>query len=136
MNYIQLGEIQNYEIIFIQHSQDYNFYNSETLVDHFLLNVKSRIRRSAEGDFIIKCGFSLENVQPPPFKKDAPIVNSRYWSTEAQQSKSFSDYIYFNLREGILRRVINNGMTGSSWHFNRFLYINVNILHSVNQIFW
>ena len=83
MNYIQLGKIQKHEIIFIQYLQDYKFYNSETLVDDFLLNVKSRIRRSAEGDFIIKCGFSLENVQRSPFKKDAPIVNSRYWSTEA-----------------------------------------------------
>ena len=40
-----------------------------------MLNVKSRIRRSAEGDFIIKCGFSLENVQPSPFENETSIVN-------------------------------------------------------------
>ena len=72
----------------------------------FLLNVKSRIRRSAEGDFIIKCGFSLENVPPSPFENEAAIVNSRYWSTEAHQTNLFYDYIYFNSREGILERVI------------------------------
>ena len=72
----------------------------------FLLNVKSRIRRSAEGDFIIKCGFSLENVQPSPFENEAAIVNSRYWSTEVYQTTLFYDYIYFNSREGILERVI------------------------------
>ena len=136
VNYTHLGEIQKYEIMFVQHSQDYDFYNSEKLVDDFLLNVMSRIRRSAEGDFIIKCGFSLENVRPAPFENKAPIVNSRYWSTEAYQDKLFNDYIYFNLREGILKRVMNNGMTGSSWHFNRFLYVNVKILDSVSQIFW
>ena len=43
-----------YEITFTQHLQDYDFYNSERFVDDVLLNVKSRIRRSGEGDFIIK----------------------------------------------------------------------------------
>ena len=89
-------DIQRYEITFAQHLQGHDFYNSEKLVDDFLLNVKSRIRRSAECDFIIKWGFSLENVQPSPFKNKAPIVNSRYWSTEAYQTKLFNDYIYFD----------------------------------------
>ena len=114
VNYTRLGEIQKYKIMFVQHSQDYDFYNSEKLVDDYLLNVMSRIRTSEEGDFIIKCGFSLENVRPSPFENEAPIANSRYWSTKAYQTKLFNDYIYFNLREGILKRVMNNGMTGSS----------------------
>ena len=62
----------------MQHSQDYDFYNSGKLVDDFLFSVKSRIRRSAEGDFIIKCGFPLENIEPSPFENEALIVNSRY----------------------------------------------------------
>ena len=33
------------------------------------------------------------------------------------QTKSFNDFV--------LKRVINNGLTGSSWRFNRFNYINV-----------
>ena len=91
LNYMRLGKIKKYEITFAQDSQDYDFYNSEKLVDHFLLNVKSRIRLSPEGDFIIQFGFSLENVQPSPFENEAPIVNSRYWSTKAYQTKSFND---------------------------------------------
>ena len=35
VNYTILGEIQKYEILFAQHSQDYDFYNSEMLVDDF-----------------------------------------------------------------------------------------------------
>ena len=136
VNYTRLGEIQKLKIMFAQYSQVYDFYNSEKLVDDFLLNVESRIRRSAEDDFIIKCGFSLENVQPSHFENEVLIVNSRYWSTEASQTKSLNDNIYFKLREGILKRVINNGMTDSSWHFNRFLYVNVKIQDSVSQIFW
>ena len=94
------------------------------------------IRRSPEGDFTIKCSFSLENVHPSPFENKVSIVNSRYWSTETYQTKLFNDYICFNLKKGILKRVINNDTTGSSWHFNCFLYTNVKILDSVSQIFW
>ena len=65
-------------------------------------------------DFFIKCGFSLENVQPSPAGYDTPIKNSRYWSAGTYKTKSFNDFIYFNLRESILKRVIDNGLTGSS----------------------
>ena len=101
---------------------DYDFYDLEKLVEDFLLNVKNRVGKTNK-DFLMKCSFSLENIQPSPFENEQPIKNSRYWSTEPQQTKSFNDFIYFNLREGILKRVINNGMSGSSSHFNRFLYI-------------
>ena len=116
--YTYIGEIQKYKMTFSEHTTYYNFYNSEKLVDNFLLNVKNCVKRSSPGKFIIKCGFSLENVQLSPFENEELIVNSHYWSTEPYQTKSVNDYIYFSLRKGILKRVINNGMTGSSWHFN------------------
>ena len=31
---------------------------------------------------IIKCGFSLENLEPAPIETTASIVNIWYWSTE------------------------------------------------------
>ena len=82
VNYINLGEIQKYEITFVQGPLDYNFYNSGwlvddlVLVDDFLLNVKSRRRKSAEADFI-KCSFSLESTQPSSFENEAPIWSYR-----------------------------------------------------------
>ena len=134
VNYTNLGEIRKYENTFAQHSHDYDFCNSEKLVDNFLLNVKNRVGRFSN-DFLIKCGFSLENIQPSPFENEEPIRNSRYWSTKQNQIKSFNDFVYCDLRESILKKVINNGMGGSSWHFNRFLYINVKILGTGNQLF-
>ena len=128
VNYAVLGELRKYEITFERHSHDCNFYNAEKLVDQFLSNVKNGVLRS-HVDFFIKCGFSLENIQLSPVKNDdALIKNCRYWSTDASETKSFNDFIYFSLRESVLRRVINNGLTGSSWYLNRFLYINVEIL--------
>ena len=120
-----LGNIRNYEITFDQHLHDYDFYNAEKLVEDFLLNVKNKVGRS-DNDVFIRCGFSSKNIQPSSIENEQPIKNSRYWSTEPYQTKSFNVFVYFNLRESILKRVINNGLTGSSWNFNRFLYINVN----------
>ena len=97
--------------MFAQHSHDYDVYGLEKLVDDFLLNVKNRVGRSGN-DFFIKCGFSLENIQPSPFENEYPIKDLRYWSTEPQQTKSFNDFIHFSLREGVLKRVINVDMSG------------------------
>ena len=134
LTYATIGEIRKYEITFSEHSHDYDFYNAEKLVHAFLLNVKNKLARSNVG-FFIKCGFSLENIQPSPIEKEQPVKNSQYWSTEPYQTKSFNDFIYFNLRESILKRVINNSLTGSSWHFNLFLYISVKILNVGDQLF-
>ena len=94
-------------------------------------NVKRKIKRSNEY-FLIRCGFSLENIQPVLDNYNEPLKNTRYWSTDPIETKSFNDFVYFNVRESILKRVINNGLTGSSWHFNRFVYIIVKTF-SVNE---
>ena len=129
---IDIGSsIKKYEINFREHSSFYDFFNSSSLVDDFLSNVKRKIKRSNEY-FLIRCGFSLENIQPVLDTYSEPLKNTRYWSTEPIETKSFNDFVYFNVRESILKRVINNGLTGSSWHFNRFVYINVKTF-SVNE---
>ena len=135
INYRNFGKIWKYKITFTQHSDDYDFFNAEKLVDKFSLNVKNRVARS-NSDFFIKCGFSSENIQLLPIENKQLIRNSRYWLAEAHQTKLFNDFIYFNLRDSVLKRVISNGLTGSSWHFNRFLYINVKILSVGDQLFW
>ena len=135
LNYTTIGEIQKNEINFSQHSYNYGFSNSESLVDNVLLNVKNRVKQSEHGDFIIKSGFSSENTPPSPFENEETTLSSRYWSTEPFQTKQFNDYIYFSLREGILKRIINNGMSISSWHFHRFLYLNVKTLETTNYFF-
>ena len=118
------SSIRKYEINFSKHSSFYDFFDSANSVDDFLSNVKRKIKRSNEY-FLIRCGFSLENIQPVLDNYNEPLKNTRYWSTDPIETKSFNDFVYFNVRESILKRVINNGLTGSSWHFNRFVYINV-----------
>ena len=40
----------------------------------------------ATSEDVMKCGFSLENLQPAPLETSAPIVNLRYWSTDPYQT--------------------------------------------------
>ena len=56
--YKTVGEIRKYEITFMQHLLDYDFYNADTLVDEFLLNVKNRVMRSSV-DFFYQVWFFL-----------------------------------------------------------------------------
>ena len=128
-----IGKIKKFEINYQNHSNYYDFHNSESLVDEFLLNIKNKIQKSAV-NFLIRCGFSLENIQPSLEDYDEPLKNSSYWSTDPIQTKSFNDYVFFNIRESTLKRVINNGLTGSLWHFKRFLYINVKIIKVTDQL--
>ena len=129
----KIGKITKFEINYQNHSSFYNCHNSESVVDEFLFNVKNRIQRS-NVEFFIRSGFSLENVQSALDEYNEPLKNSRYWTTDPIQTKSFNDFVYFTIRASILKRVINNGLTGSSWHFNRFLYINVKIIRVNDQL--
>ena len=52
-----IGNVKKFEINYQNRSSDYDFYNSESLVDDFLFNVKNRIERS-DVDFFVLCGFS------------------------------------------------------------------------------
>ena len=128
----EIGAFKKYEKTFQEHSDTYDFFNSEKLVNEFLLSVKSIIFCS-NTDFYIRNGFSLENMQAPLTDDDVPLTNSRYWSTKPIQTNSFNDFVFFSLRESILKRVINNGLTGSSWFFKHFLYINVKTIKVSDQ---
>ena len=75
----------------------------------------------------------MENIQPQLEDYNKPLKNTRHWTTEPIQTKSFNDYVFFTIRESILKRVINNGLTASSWHFKRFLYVNIKII-KVNDL--
>ena len=109
----KIGKITKFEINYQNHSSFYDFHNSESVVDEFLFNVKNRIQRS-NVEFLIRSGFFLENIQSALDEYNEPLKNARYWTTDPIQTKSFNDCVYFTIRESILKRVINNRLTGSS----------------------
>ena len=127
------GAVKKIEITFKEHSSFYDFFDSVAVVDNFLARVKSVMGRY-ENDVLLRAGFSIENVQQPLDDYTEPLMQTRYWSTEPIQTKSLNDFVLFKTREGILKRIINNGLTGSAWNFNKFNYLNVKILNISNAL--
>ena len=134
LNVVTLGDVKKIEITFKEHSLDYNFYDSAALVDSFLAQVKDLVPQNENNNLLIRAGFSIENIQEVLGDYSDPLVQTRYWTTETFESKSFNDFISFKLRESVLKRVINNNLSGSAWHFNRFNYMNVKVINQPLQL--
>ena len=130
---INAGGIRKLEITFKEHSSQYDFFDSVAVVDSFLAQVKNLVQRY-DNDVLIRAGFSIENVQQALDNYSEPLVQTRYWSTEPLQTKSFNDFVLFKTRESILKRVINNKLSGSAWNFNKFNYLNVKILNVSSEL--
>ena len=115
-----------YYIEFQKNKDFYDLFNSEKCVDDFLKNVKYKFK---PGDKKwIKCSFTIENIQNSPYKDLRLIINSRYWTTPPYEGIYFNDFIFYGLRQNVLRRVIINDMSGISWHFKRFVSLSLKIL--------
>ena len=121
-----------YQMAFKKGNNFYAFSNSEKCVDEFLQNVKHRFQASTKKWF--KCSFIIENTQNSFRPGLQPLLNTRYWTTETYDSIYFSDFIIHALKHDILKRVINNNMSGSSWYFKHFVYLAVKILDGEVEI--
>ena len=128
------GGVKKFQISFKEHSSFYDFFDSVAVVDSFLAQVKNVIE-NYKNDVLLRAGFSIENVQQALNKYSEPLFMTKYWTTEPIQTKSFNDFVLFKIREGILKRVINNKLSGSAWNFNKFNYINIKILNASNVLF-
>ena len=131
---IRNQEVTIYQITFEKHSEEYDFYNSAEVVEDFLFNVK-RLYKPAN-KVLFKVSFSIENIQNAPIISPdiADIKSQRYWSTQVYKGVYFNDFIAAGIRDDILKRAINNNLTGSSWYFHRFVYLNVKVIDEERNI--
>ena len=53
------------------------------------------------------------------------LTDNRSWLTKVYRFKFFNDFLRNELKNEINKRIINNGLTGSSWYFKRFERLNV-----------
>ena len=82
-----------------------------------------------ENDFIpqpnlsrvrFKCSFTIINCHPAPRVGFVEVTNSKVWQTSVYEGVYFNEYVKANLARDILKHVIINGMSGSSWRFKKF----------------
>ena len=129
----KICDIDKFEITFKEHSSSFDFFDSVGVVENFLNIVKDKIP-VYRSSVLIRAGFSIENIQQALNNYTEPLTQSRYWSTEPMLARSFNDFVYFKIKESILKRVINNRLSGSAWNFHKFNYINVKILKTSDQL--
>ena len=91
------GNITTHEITVGNLGIFFDFSNSEEVVNNFLNDVKSKFKTS--GSVMIKCDFSIENIQSAPSEYNASILNVRYWTTEPYKTTFFDDFIIFILKD-------------------------------------
>ena len=127
---IRTGSIMSYEIL--KYCDYYNFEEEDQVVDDFLRNVRSRFK--PKGKVLLMCWFLIENIQQPVQENLRSIVNTRYWTIEPFKTTYFNEYIFYSLRENILKRVTVNGMSGTSWRFRRFIYLNLKALNLEREL--
>ena len=93
---------------FSQHSDKYDFFESNPMIDNSLTNVKSRFVFDTNGMAKIKCSFSQINIQPPMNEHDVLLISLRYRATEVCKIQHSDDFTNFSLRQDRKRRVIIN----------------------------
>ena len=121
-----------HQIRYKKYCNIYSFDNFAKCVDDFLQNVQQRFHATNRKWF--KCSLTIQNTQNSIRSDLQPLVNTRYWTTETYDSIYFNDFMLQSLKFDILKRVINNQMSGSSWYFKRFLSLAVKILDSEVEI--
>ena len=113
--------LQRYCINFSKHEGYYDFYDSRKLADDFLTVFENVfILRSNLRRVCFKCSFTIINRQPAPKTGFVEITDSRVWQTNVHDGVYFHNFVKSNLAQDILKRMIMNGMTDSSWRFKRF----------------
>ena len=75
----------------------------------------------------------IVNSQPPPFQGAIEIEDFRTWTRAVYDGVHFNDYIKFRLVSDIKKRIIINGLTGSSWRFKRFDRLSFSVNNSDDQ---
>ena len=98
-----IRDLTTYEISVEKHGEYYNFGEPDTIIEEFLLNVKSRFEPIGD-NVSMKCGFSFQNIQPAPTAYTVAMTNARYWSTDVYRTTYFNDHVLSSLKENIKKK--------------------------------
>ena len=112
INVLKREPITYYSINFDQHQNVYDFSTSG-VVDAFLESVYETYYPTKENKFE---GYAeIANQQ----RGEIILENKRAWLTNSFNSNHFNDFVRGEIRDGITKRIIANGQSGSSWYFKR-----------------
>ena len=56
------------------------------------------------------------------------LTENRNWVTNVYKSIYFNEFVRSEISNDIKKRIISNGLTGSSWYFKRFERLNITVI--------
>ena len=92
--------------------------NSEKIVDAFLNEVDRKFE--VDDPVEVQSAFTIINYQPPENEFFVEVIDQRSWLTDVYNCRFFNDFVKMGLKKNILKWIIVNTLTGSSWRFKRF----------------
>lgn len=94
------------------HKTFYDFYNTQN-VNGFVLSFKTKF---SPGDKVkIQGSMKLINYQPTEIIE---LKSRKVWMTDV--CKFFNEFVKGQIKNDLIKRLMINGMSGSSWRFKRF----------------
>ena len=118
VNVLRRGPITYYSTNFHQYKNFYDFCD-EKPVDSFFNSVKELFVSGRGKEFKMQGYFELKNYQ------QTELENTRMWLKNVFIGRYFNEFIRSEMKKDILKKVIINSSTGSSWLFKRFIKLQV-----------
>lgn len=132
LNVLKRGQITHYSVNFRQHNAHYDFYSSD-MVDVSLDAVHRTFTPQRNLIYKFQAYFEIVNQQRTP-DNDNFLTENRSWITNVLRFKYFNESLRGELKDEITKRIINNGLTGSSWFFKRFERLNIIVVPLVKEV--
>ena len=99
------------------------------MIDIFLINVYDVFKPERNLLYKFQEYFEIINQQ-----RDPEHTEKKVWLTNVFHFKHFNQFVRGEIKEEIIKRVIINGQTGSSWYFKRFNRLNIIIVPLVDEL--
>ena len=119
------GSITYFSINFTHHNNFHDFFKSD-VVDDFLQSVYKSYHPQKNK---IQAFFEIINHQ----RGKIILEDNRAWLTNSIVTKHFNTFIRTEIKNEIIKRIIVNGQSGSSWFFKRFERLSI-ITTPANQV--
>ena len=114
INVLRRDKFEYYTINFNQHQKIYTFFDGG-IVDEFIRVVHQNFK-TGKHNRKFQGYAEIINQQ----RGETILENKRVWLTNSIESKYFNNFVMGEIRDGITKRIISNGETGSSWYFKKF----------------
>ena len=114
INILRRGAIIYFSINYNQHKNFYNFFQ-EQIVDEFLDSVYTRFNPDDQ--------YKIQGYAEIINQKQGKFIIAEItcvWLTNTYKARHFNEYVRSSVKSEIVKRIIVNSLTGSSWYFKRF----------------